>query len=169
MADDKKNIPDAGKVDEPPKQGKVEPVKADSPAQDQPALAKAEAPVTEGASKVVTPPAAEKPVEGKTAPDPAAEQPAPAGSRCPPTALSARSAPRRNPAPMRGWRTAFRCSSQWGGHGGGYCSLFSCMRLSARTAFQKDSSSFDRHLAFVSDRLFTGRNRDVLTAEHRAV
>lgn len=25
MADDKKNIPDAGKVDEPPKAGKVEP------------------------------------------------------------------------------------------------------------------------------------------------
>ncbi len=29
MADDKKNIPDAGKVDDPPKPGKVEPVKAD--------------------------------------------------------------------------------------------------------------------------------------------
>ena len=83
MADDKKNIPDAGKVDEPPKPGKVEPVKADSPVQDQPAPDKAEAPVTEGASKVVTPPAAEKPVEGKTAPDPAAEQPAPAGKEVP--------------------------------------------------------------------------------------
>mgnify|MGYP005759262163 CR=1 FL=1 len=34
MADDKKNIPDAGKVDEPPKLGKVEPVKADFPVQD---------------------------------------------------------------------------------------------------------------------------------------
>ena len=56
MADDKKNIPDAGKVDEPPKPGKVEPVKADFPVQDQPAPAKAEAPVTEDASKVVTPP-----------------------------------------------------------------------------------------------------------------
>ena len=77
MADDKKNITDAGKVDEPPKPGKVEPVKADSPVQDQPVPAKAEAPVTEDASKVVTPPTAEKPVEGKTAPDPAAEQPAP--------------------------------------------------------------------------------------------
>ena len=44
MADDKKNIPDAGKVDEPTKPGKVEPVKADSPVQDQPASAKAEAP-----------------------------------------------------------------------------------------------------------------------------
>ena len=79
MADDKKNIPDAGKVDQPPKSGKVEPVKADSPVQDQPAPAKAEAPVTEDASKVVTPPTAEKTVQGKTAPDPAAEQPAPAG------------------------------------------------------------------------------------------
>ena len=43
MADDKKNIPDAGKVDDPPKLGKVEPVKADFPVQDQPAPAKAEA------------------------------------------------------------------------------------------------------------------------------
>ena len=83
MADDKKNIPDAGKVDELPKPGKVEPVKADSPVQDQPAPAKAEAPVTEDASKVVTPPVAEKPVEGKTAPDPAAEQPAPGGKEAP--------------------------------------------------------------------------------------
>ena len=83
MADDKKNIPDAGKVDEPPKPGKVEPVKADSPVQDQPTPARAEAPVTEDASKVVTPPAAEKPVEGKTAPDPAAEQPASAGKEAP--------------------------------------------------------------------------------------
>ena len=83
MADDKKTIPDAGKVDEPPKPGKVEPVKADPPVQDQPAPAKAEAPVTEDASKVVTPPAAEKPVEGKTTPDPAAEQPAPADKEAP--------------------------------------------------------------------------------------
>ena len=42
MADDKKNIPNAGKVDDPPKPGKVEPVKADSPVQDQPAPARAE-------------------------------------------------------------------------------------------------------------------------------
>ena len=61
MADDKKNIPDAGKVDEPPKLGKVEPVKADSPVQDQPAPAKADASVVEGAPKVATPPAAEQP------------------------------------------------------------------------------------------------------------
>ena len=70
MADDKKNIPDAGKVDEPPKPGKVEPVKAAPPVQDQPAPAKAEAPVVEDASPVVTPP-------------PAAEQPAPAGKEAP--------------------------------------------------------------------------------------
>ena len=83
MADDKKNIPDAGKVDEPPKPGKVEPVKADFSVQDQSAPAKAEAPVTEDASKVVTPPTAEKPIEGKTALDPAAEQPAPGGKEAP--------------------------------------------------------------------------------------
>lgn len=79
MADDKKNIPDAGKIGDPPKPGKVEPVKTDSPVQNQPAPDKAEAPVTEDVSKVVTPPTAEKTVEGKTAPDPAAEQPTPAG------------------------------------------------------------------------------------------
>ena len=62
MADDKKNIPDAGKVDEPPKPGKVEPVKADSPVQDQPAPAKADASVVEGASKMATTTTAEQPV-----------------------------------------------------------------------------------------------------------
>ena len=61
MADDKKNIPDAGKVGNPPKPGKNEPVKADPPVQDQSAPAKAEAPVVEGASKVVTPPVVEQP------------------------------------------------------------------------------------------------------------
>lgn len=61
MADDKKNIPDAGKVDEPPRPGKVESVKADSSVQDQPSPAKAEAPVVEDVPKVVTPPAAEQP------------------------------------------------------------------------------------------------------------
>ena len=49
MADDKKNIPDAGKVDNPPELGKVE--QAVPPVQDQPAPAKTEAPVVEGASK----------------------------------------------------------------------------------------------------------------------
>ena len=61
MADDKKNIPDAGKVDNPPEPGKVEPAKADPPVQDQPASAKADASVVEGAPKVATPPAAEQP------------------------------------------------------------------------------------------------------------
>ena len=69
MADDKKNIPDAGKVDEPPKPGKVEPIKADSTVQDQPAPAKAEAPVIEDATKVVKPLTAEQPAPaGKEAP-----------------------------------------------------------------------------------------------------
>ena len=89
MADDKKSIPDAGKVDEPPKPGKVEPVKAGSPVQDQPAPAKAEAPVTEDVSKMVKPPAAEQPAPvGKEAPKdkdekqttiPGMGDPAPAG------------------------------------------------------------------------------------------
>lgn len=83
MADDKKNIPNAGKVDDPPKPGKVEPDKVASPVKDQPAPARAEAPVIEDASKVVTPLAAEKPVERKTVPDPTAEQPAPAGKEAP--------------------------------------------------------------------------------------
>lgn len=60
MADDKKNIPVAGKVDEPPKPGKVEPVKDDFLVQDQPAPAKVETPVIEDVSKVVTPPTAEQ-------------------------------------------------------------------------------------------------------------
>ena len=69
MADDKNNIPDAGKADEPHKPGKVEPAKAAPPVQDQPAPAKAEAPVIEDASKVVKPPTAEQPAPtGKEAP-----------------------------------------------------------------------------------------------------
>ena len=61
MADDKKSIPDAGKVDEPPKPGKVEPAKTAPPVQDQLSPAKTEAPEVEGAPKVITPPAAEQP------------------------------------------------------------------------------------------------------------
>lgn len=69
MADDKKSIPDAGKVDEPPKPGKVEPAKTAPPVQDQLAPAKTEAPEVEGAPKAVTPPAAEQPAPvGKEAP-----------------------------------------------------------------------------------------------------
>ena len=77
MVDDKKNIPDAGKAGESTKPEKAEPVKADSPVHDQPAPAKAGAPVIEDASKVVTPPAAEQPAladkevsKGKDAPAP---------------------------------------------------------------------------------------------------
>ena len=80
MVDDKKNIPDAGKAGESPKPEKAEPVKADSPVHDQPAPAKAGAPVIEDASKVVTPPAAEQPAladkevsKGKDAPAPSKE------------------------------------------------------------------------------------------------
>lgn len=74
MADDKKNIPDAGKVDAPSQPGKVEPAKADPPVQDQTSLAKAEAPVVEDASPVVTPPAADKEApKDKDAPAPSKE------------------------------------------------------------------------------------------------
>ena len=72
----KRIFPTLGRWTTPPKPGKVEPVKADSPVQDQPTPARAGAPATEDASKVVTPLTAEKPVEGKTAPDPTGEQPA---------------------------------------------------------------------------------------------
>ena len=84
MADDKKNIPDAGKVDDPPKPGKVEPVKADSPVQDQPAPAKADASVVEGAPKVATPSTAEQPAPaGKEAPKDK-DTPAPSKEGSPP-------------------------------------------------------------------------------------
>ena len=86
MVDDKKNIPDAGKAGESPKPEKAEPVKADSPVHDQPAPAKAAAPVLEDASKVVTPPAAEQPAladkevsKGKDAPAPSKEGVPPPG------------------------------------------------------------------------------------------
>ena len=86
MVDDKKNIPDAGKAGESPKPEKAEPVKADSPVHDQPAPAKAGAPVIEDASKVVTPPAAEQPAladkevsKGKDAPAPSKEGVPPPG------------------------------------------------------------------------------------------
>lgn len=72
MVDDKKNIPDTGKVNESPKPGKVEPVKADLPVQDQPSPAKTEAPVVEDVPKEVTPPAAEAPKD-KDAPAPSKE------------------------------------------------------------------------------------------------
>ena len=69
MADDKKNIPDAGKADESLKLGKSEPVKTALMVQDQTALAKAEAPVVEGTPEVVTPPVAEQPAPiGKNTP-----------------------------------------------------------------------------------------------------
>ena len=84
MADDKKSIPDAGKVDEPPKPGKVEPAKTAPPVQDQLAPAKTEAPEVEGAPKAVTPPAAEQPAPvGKEAPKDK-DAPAPSKGDTPP-------------------------------------------------------------------------------------
>lgn len=84
MADDKKSIPDAGKVDEPPKPGKVEPAKTAPPVQDQLSPAKTEAPEVEGAPKVITPPAAEQPAPaGKEAPK-GKDAPAPSKEDSPP-------------------------------------------------------------------------------------
>ena len=60
MADDKKNIPDAGKVNEPAKAENTEPMKADPAMPEQPAPSKPEAPAVEGAPKAAAPPAAEK-------------------------------------------------------------------------------------------------------------
>ena len=69
MADDKKNIPDAGKVNEPAKAENTEPMKADPPVPEQAAPPKPEAPAVEDAPKATAPPTAEK------APAPGTEQP----------------------------------------------------------------------------------------------
>lgn len=80
MADDKKSIPDAGKVDNPPELGKVEPAKVVPPVQDQFAPAKTEAYVVEGVPKVATHPAAEQSgKDEKQTTIPGMEDPAPAG------------------------------------------------------------------------------------------
>ena len=60
MADDKKNIPDAGKVNEPAKVENTEPMKEGPAAPEQPSPSKPEEPAVEGAPKVAAPPAAEK-------------------------------------------------------------------------------------------------------------
>ena len=107
MADDKKNIPDAGKVDNPPEPGKVEPAKAAPPVQDQPAPAKADASVVEGAPKVATPPAAEQPApadkeapKDKDAPAPSMEgTPQPGKDEKQPTIRRRRASPRKRLRP----------------------------------------------------------------------
>lgn len=60
MADDKKNISDAGKVNEPAKAENTEPMKEGPAAPEQPTPFKPEAPAVEGAPKAAAPPAAEK-------------------------------------------------------------------------------------------------------------
>ena len=60
MADDKKNIPDAGKVDNPAKVENTEPIMADPAMPEQPAPSKPEFPAVEDAPKAAAPPAAEK-------------------------------------------------------------------------------------------------------------
>ena len=74
---DNNHIPDSGKVNEPPKAGNTEPIKADPPGQEQPAPVKTEPPAVEDAAKTVPPPAAEKPPEDKEISGSTAEQPAP--------------------------------------------------------------------------------------------
>ena len=71
MADDKKNILDTGKVNEPTKVENTEHIKADPAMPEQPAPSKPETPAVEDAPKAAAPPAAEE------APAPGAEQPAP--------------------------------------------------------------------------------------------
>lgn len=80
---DNNHIPNSGKVNEPPKAGNTEPIKADPPVRGQPAPAKKEAPVAEVTPKTVSPPAVEKHPEDKGISGPATEQPAPAGKDTP--------------------------------------------------------------------------------------
>lgn len=124
MADDKKNIPDAGKVDNPPEPGKVEPAKAAPPVRAQSTPAKTEAPMVKSAPKVVTPPAAEQPASAKAdkaASDKAKPQPRdkmsqskpPAGKGAPATAkvLGCNRAAAR-PSGCHPWRERGDCLSQ---------------------------------------------------------
>ena len=73
---DNNHIPDSGKMNEPPKTGDTEPIKADPPVPEQPAPVKPEPPAPEAAPKTAIPSTAEKAPKGKSAPDPV-EQPAP--------------------------------------------------------------------------------------------
>lgn len=75
---DNNHIPDSGKVNDPPKAGNTEPIKADPPVQGQPAPAKKEAPAAEVTPKTVSSPAVEKPSEDKGISGSTTEQPAPA-------------------------------------------------------------------------------------------
>ena len=79
MADDKKNIPDAGKVDESPKPGKAEPAKTAPLVQDQPALAKAETPKDKDAPVPSMEGAPQPGKDEKQATIPGMGDPAPAG------------------------------------------------------------------------------------------
>lgn len=75
---DNNHIPDSGKVNEPPKAGNTEPIKADPPVEEQPASVKTEPPAVEDAAKTAPPPVVEKPSVGKELSGSAVEQPAPA-------------------------------------------------------------------------------------------
>ena len=60
MADDKKNIPDARKADNPANGENTEPMKADPSVPEQPSPPKPEAPAVEGAPKAAAPPRGRK-------------------------------------------------------------------------------------------------------------
>ena len=77
---DNNNVPDSGKVNDPPKPGNTGPIKADPPVQGAPTSAKKESTAAEITSETAPPPAAGKSLEGKASP---AEQPAPAGKDAP--------------------------------------------------------------------------------------
>ena len=75
---DNNHIPDSGKANEPPKAGNTEPIKADSPVQEQPGSAKPESPVAKAVPKTAPPPVVENPPKDKGISNSAPEQPAPA-------------------------------------------------------------------------------------------
>lgn len=75
---DNNHILDSGKVNEPPKAGHTEPIKANPPVEEQPAPVKTEPPAVEDATKTAPPPVVEKPSVGKELSGSAVEQPAPA-------------------------------------------------------------------------------------------
>ena len=112
MADDKKNIPDAGKVTEPPKQEKAEPIKASPPVTEQAAPVKPEptvkgpipkdgpSPVKEAApkEKVAAAPTVDKtPSTAKEQPTPPKD--APAADKATPVTKEQAAPPKEKPAP----------------------------------------------------------------------
>ena len=80
---DNNHIPDSGKVNDSLKVGNTEPIKADSPVQEQPGSAKPESPVAKAVPKTAPPPVVENPPKDKGISNSAPEQPAPADKDTP--------------------------------------------------------------------------------------